>query len=222
VPNGIDLSRFDALAKNDPDPPLPPLRPGSVRLAAVASMHLPDKGHDDLLEAAQALEARGLRADWLLVGEGALRPTYEARARELGLGESIHFLGRRADVPAVLARVDLVVHPSWAEGFPNAVLEAMAAARPVVATRVGGTPELVIEGVTGHLVEPRQPRALAETIAFALADRKRLRALGRRGRARVESSFSAEQMTRAVEALYRELTARPDPIARPRTIFSFS
>ena len=209
VPNGIDLARFDALAKNEPNPPLPPTRPGAVRLATVASMHLPDKGHDDLLEAAQALEARGLRADWLLVGEGALLPTYQARARALGLGDSIHFLGRRADVPAVLARVDLVVHPSWAEGFPNAVLEAMTAGRPVVATRVGGIPEVVLDGETGRLVPPRQPRALADAI-FALcagrSRRARLAELGRGGRARVEARFSAERMTTAVEALYTELT----------------
>lgn len=205
IPNGIDLTRFDALARRAPDPPLLPAHPGVPRLCAVASMHLPDKGHGDLLDAAAALEARGVRVEWLLLSDGGLRETYQARARELGLGESIHFLGRRGDVPSLLARVDLVVHPSWAEGFPNAVLEAMAAARPVVATRVGGTPELVVEGETGYLVDPRQPAALADAIVRALADRDRLRQLGERGRARVESTFSAEQMIHSVESLYAEL-----------------
>src|SRR5438445_731674 len=82
----------------------------------------------------------------LIPSDGVLRGTLEQRAESLGLGADVCFLGRRDDIPAILARADLVVHPSWAEGFPNVVLEAMCAARPVVATRVGGCPELLTDG----------------------------------------------------------------------------
>jgi glycosyltransferase involved in cell wall biosynthesis len=202
VPNGIDVAAFDARAAADP--PLPLLRPGARRIAVVASMHLPDKGHADLLEAAALLRARGHQLEWLLISDGALRPKVEERARALGLAEAVRFLGRRTDVPAILTRVDLVVHPSWAEGFPNVVLEAMCAARPVVATRVGGCPELVTDE-TGRLVEPRQPAQLADAVEAVLADPERARELGRRARRRVEQRYSLDRMSRAVEDLYAGL-----------------
>jgi glycosyltransferase involved in cell wall biosynthesis len=205
VPNGIDLQRFDALAAVEPSPPLPERRPGRQRVAMVASMHLPDKGHIDLLDAAVRLRDEGVRADWILVSDGVLRPRLEEAARVRGLGEDVHFLGRRGDVPAILARVDLVAHPSWAEGFPNAVLEGMAAARAVVATRAGGIPEVLVDGRTGVLVPPREPDALARALAFLLASPERAAAMGRAGRRRVEEHFSLERMTQAVEALYDEL-----------------
>lgn len=205
VPNGIDVAAFDTIARLAPDPPLPPRRTGVPRLAVVASMHRPDKGHGDLLEAAARLDARGVGADWLLLSDGALRPAWEARARALGLKHAIHFLGRRRDVPAVLAHADLIVHPSWSEGFPNAVLEGMCAGRPVVATDVGGVPEVMEEGMTGCLVPPHRPDALTDAIAGMLADPARLQAMGRAARARVEARFSVERMTASVEAIYDEL-----------------
>jgi glycosyltransferase involved in cell wall biosynthesis len=205
VPNGIDVAKFDRLAAQPPLPALPPLPDGEPRVAMVASMHLPDKGHGDLLDAAARLHARGRRAQWLLVSDGALRPQHEQHARELGIADSVHFLGRRADVPSLLATVELVVHPSWAEGFPNVLLEAMCAARPVVATRVGGCPELVTDGDNGILLPPRQPAALADAIERLLADPARARDMGRRGRAAVEARFSLERMTATVEGIYQQL-----------------
>jgi L-malate glycosyltransferase len=206
VPNGIDLAAFDARTQREPHPALPDAG-GRARVVMVASMHLPDKGHGDLIEAAAQLKARGLSAQWLIVSDGALRASHEAHARARGLDGDVVFLGRRADVPAILARADLVVHPSWAEGFPNAVLEAMSAARPVVATRVGGCPELVVDGENGLLVEPRRPDALAAAIARVLGDPARGAELGRRARARVEAEYSLERMSRAVEDIYAQLAA---------------
>ncbi|HZS36400.1 MAG TPA: glycosyltransferase [Polyangia bacterium] len=210
VPNGIDVAAFDERARPEPDPALPSSRNAGGKLpqvAMIAAMHLPDKGHADLLEAAAQLAARGLEADWLILSDGVLRAALEERARSLGLAERVHFLGRRADIPAVLARVDLVVHPSWAEGFPNVVLEAMCAARPVVATRVGGCPELLIDGENGFLVEPRRPDELARAIERVLGDPDRGRALGRRGRARVERDYSLDRMTETMDNIYSSLTA---------------
>jgi glycosyltransferase involved in cell wall biosynthesis len=211
IPNGIDIARFDAMAKRPPDPPLPDAH-GRPRVVMVASMHLPDKGHADLLEAAAQLMARGVRAQYLFVSDGALRAGLEERAAELGLSGEVLFLGRRTDVPAILSKVDLVVLPSWAEGFPNVVMEAMCASRPVLATRVGGIPEVLSDGVTGRLIEPRRADQLAEAIAEMLADPKRLRAFGRAGRLRVEESFSLERMTAAVQWSTR---GSPPDHARP-------
>jgi glycosyltransferase involved in cell wall biosynthesis len=175
-------------------------------------MHLADKGHTDLLEAAALLAARGRRIEWLLAGTGALFSAIEARARALGLDGQVRLLGRRTDVPSLLRQVDLVVHPSWAEGFPNVVLEAMCAARPVVATRVGGCVDLVDDD-SGRLVEPHQPHALADAIDALLSDPAALRALGASGRRVVERRFSLERMSVTVEALYTRLLAGARPIS---------
>jgi glycosyltransferase involved in cell wall biosynthesis len=205
VPNGIDVASFDEQARRAPDSPLPDAPPGRPRIAMVASMHLPDKGHADLLAAAAQLKRAGTRAQWLLVSDGALRPALEAHARALGLDDDVHFLGRRHDVPSILSRCDLVAHPSWAEGFPNAVLEAMCAARPVVATRVGGVPEVMVPDETGLLIEPRKPAALAAALARLITNPLAAHVMGLRARQRVESAYSLDQMCRTVENLYRSL-----------------
>jgi glycosyltransferase involved in cell wall biosynthesis len=218
VPNGIDVARFDLEAFRTPDPLLPAAAMEVPRVAMVASMHRPDKGHDDLLRAAALLKQRGRRAHWLLVSDGALRAALQADARALGLDDDVLFLGRRDDVPSVLVRSDLVVHPSWSEGFPNAVLEAMCAARPVVATRVGGIPEVMVDGDTGLLVDPHAPEALAAALERLLDDPLAAHAMGLRGRRRVESVYSLDKMCRAVERIYEALAlpsagAAPQPAA---------
>ncbi len=211
VPNGIDVTHFDTLAARAPEPPLPAALPGVPRIAMIASMHLPDKGHADLLEAAALLEQRGVRAQYLFVSDGTLRPALERRAHALGLDGVVCFLGRRNDVPAVLTQVDLLVHPSWAEGFPNAVLEGMCAGKPVIATRVGGIPEVLIDGEFGHLVDPRQPAQLAQAIADTLADPTAMRALGRRGRQHVERTYSLERLSATMDAIYSALASNGAP-----------
>jgi glycosyltransferase involved in cell wall biosynthesis len=200
VRNGIDVHLFDSQARKEPEPPLPPQ--SGPRVAMVASMHLPDKGHGDLLEAAALLKRRGVVAEWLFVSDGALRREYEERARALGI--EARFLGRRTDVPRILRHVDLLVHPSWAEGFPNAVLEAMCAGKPVVATRVGGCPELV-SAETGRLVEPRRPEELASAVEELLSNPALAQELGRRGRRLVEERYSLDRMSQTIQSLYESL-----------------
>jgi glycosyltransferase involved in cell wall biosynthesis len=172
----------------------------------VASMHLPDKGHDDLLQAVAILKERGVTAQWLIVSDGALRQKHEETAHALGLDGDVLFLGRRNDVPRLLRHVDLLVHPSWAEGFPNAVLEAMCAGKPVVATRVGGCPELV-SADTGRLVEPRQPAELAQAIEEVLSNPSLAQTMGRNGRRVVEERYSLDRMSQTVQELYESLIA---------------
>lgn len=200
VRNGIDLQGFDAAA-SAPPAELPSSR-GAV-VCCVARME-EQKGHVYLLQAfAEAL--RGREAELWLVGDGPLREELEALARELGIAERVAFLGRRGDVPAVLARGDLVVLPSLWEGLPNAVIEAMAARRAVVATDVDGTPEVAIDGRTALLVPPRDPAALAAGMARLLDDAALRQRLGRAGRERVEREFALARMIEQTSQVYASL-----------------
>ncbi len=210
IHNGIDVAHFDLQAFKTPEPLLPAAPVALPRVVTVGSMHLPDKGHGDLLQAAALLKSKGIRAQWILVSDGVCRPALEAQTRTLGLGDDVVFIGRRDDVPSILSRADLVVHPSWSEGFPNAVLEAMCAARPVVATRVGGIPEVMTDGVHGFLVEPRKPAELADAIARALGNPLAGHVMGLRGRQHVEAQYSLEKMCRTVVSLYDSLVGAHD------------
>lgn len=205
VPNGIDTAHFDQQAWRTPDPLLPAGPVALPRIAMVGSMHLPDKGHADLLAAAALLKARGVRAQYIFVSDGALRPALEEKARALGLDGDVFFTGRRDDVASVLVRCDIVAHPSWAEGFPNAVLEGMCAARPVVATRVGGIPEVMADGEHGLLVEPQRPAELAAALEKLIANPLGAEAMGLRGRRHVERVYSLDRMCATVGSLYEQL-----------------
>jgi len=125
----------------------------------------------------------------------------------MGLRESVRFLGTRHDVPELLALMDMVVHPSLQEGFANAVLEAMAAGKPVVATDVGGNPEAVVQGETGLLVPPRDSRALADAIIWMLDHPDEAARFGETGRNRVADHFEISRMVRQYEELYERLVA---------------
>jgi glycosyltransferase involved in cell wall biosynthesis len=142
-----------------------------------------------------------------LIGDGPEAGSLAALSRQLGLQEAVRFLGTRSDIPQLLSLLDVVALPSLEEGFPNVVLEAMAAGKPVVATRVGGTPEAVIHRETGLLVPPKDPRALADAILEVLDDPQRANAMGQAGRERVRKAFDLSRMVQEIEALYEELIA---------------
>ncbi|MBL7199911.1 MAG: glycosyltransferase [Anaerolineae bacterium] len=167
----------------------------------------PEKGHAYLLEAAAEVLKQVLQTRLLLVGDGPMRSQLEGRAKALGVADSIVFAGLRHDVPTILSLFDLFVLPSLWEGLPMAVLEAMAAGLPVVATAVGGTPEVVVDGVTGLLVPPGDPDALAEAIFRLLRDPDLRQRMGQAGRERVVERFSAERMVERTEQLYEQLLA---------------
>lgn len=141
----------------------------------------------------------------VLVGDGPELDGLRRLAAELGLGERARLLGRRGDVERLLAAADLFALSSLSEGVSIALLEAMAMGLPVVATAVGGTPEVVVDGLTGRLLEPGQPHALALGLVEALADPQRAAAWGRAGRQRVEDRFSLRAMAAAYAELYREV-----------------
>lgn len=163
------------------------------------------KGHVHLLEAMRRVVGERPRARLLVVGEGELRADLEASARDAGLADRVHFLGEREDVPLLLASVDLFVLPSLWEGLSVALLEAMAAALPIVATAVSGTDQAMVPEETGLVVPPGDARALARAVVELLGDPARARALGRRARERVETEFGARAQAEEYLALYRRL-----------------
>jgi len=177
---------------------------GTPVIGTIASLHK-RKGHAYLIESLPLILKRFPKAKALLIGDGPLRESIRRKAEDLGLSNSVIFTGIRHDIPELLSALDVFVLPSLWEGMPNVILEAMATGNPVVATHVGGMPEEVEDSVTGLLVPPRDPEALAEAIIALLQDRERAETMGRAGRARVEKYFSVERMVHQTEALYEEL-----------------
>lgn len=163
------------------------------------------KGHSYLLDAVPLILRRHSNAHFLWVGDGPLAPGLSESIREKGLAGRVHMLGKRSDVPSLLKSADLFVLPSLFEGLPLIVLEAMASACPVVATRVCGTAETVLDGLTGRLVEPRNPESLAAGISEALSKPERSREWGRMGKTIFDREFTAARMARETAALYEEL-----------------
>ena len=166
------------------------------------------KGHEYFLEAWAEVCRTFPDAVALLVGDGPMRAQLEADAHARGIAARVRFLGMRRDVPALLAAADLLAHPSTQEGFCNALIEAMAAARPVVTTDVGGNREAVVDGETGVIVPTRDAGRLAAAIIAVLEQPDRGASWGRAGRRRVAERFQRSRMVPQYEALYDELLAR--------------
>jgi len=216
IHNGVDLSRF---AAKDPrsgirqELRLPPDAP----LVAVVSRLSPLKGIEYFLEAAVLVAGRFPRVRFLVVGDGCVkksdsvvengeyRGTLQRRAERLGLGRCVVFTGFRLDVPEILAQVSVSVLPSLSEALSNALLESMAAGVPVVATTVGGNPEVVEDGITGLMVPPRDPAMLARAICHLLERPEEAARFGQTGRQRVNEHFSLDRMVQRTERLYLNL-----------------
>jgi len=179
-----------------------------ARLVGIVGRLVPIKDVPTFLRAA-ALLARVLpAARFAVVGDGEERAALERLAEELGLAGRVHFFGWRRDLPAVYGDLDLVVNCSRNEGTPVALIEALAAGRPVVATAVGGTAELLGRGERGALVPPGQPEALAAAMRDTLAGGAEVERRSAAGRAYALSQHSSERLLRDVDALYREALAR--------------
>jgi len=195
IENGVDLERFAPAVTPPPGPP---------RLICVARLD-PIKAHLDLIGIMPRLFERvpGISLD--LVGEGPMRELLEDAVKKLGISPQVRFLGARTDVPRLLAEAHLFVLPSRSEGMPGSVLEAMATGLPVVASRVGGVGDVVVDGQTGRLVPPSDPKALEEAIASVLVDSDLARSMGRAGLARIHEKFTRAAFIHAHEALYDEI-----------------
>jgi glycosyltransferase involved in cell wall biosynthesis len=204
--NGVDAERFDgtcdrsrARAAQGVDPADP--------LVGIAARFAPVKDHATLLRAFARVLRSVPRAKLVLAGDGPLRESLETQARGLGIDSSCRFLGVRRDIPALLPSWDVFCLSSLSEGTSVTLLEAMACGLPVVATRVGGNPEIVEEGKTGLLAPRGDDAKLAEAIVRVLTDPTRARAMGEAGRARARSAFTLERMAEDYRALYRGLLA---------------
>jgi glycosyltransferase involved in cell wall biosynthesis len=167
----------------------------------------PRKGHERLIRAMVAVHRRVPRAILVIAGHdpGGYRNALEQLVGDLGLQGTVRFVGFQSDVPAFLATVDVFAFASDSEGFGQVVVEAMAAAKPVVAIRMAPLTEIVADGESGILVSPRDPESLAEAMVRLLEDREEARRMGRRGRLRAEGLFSAETMSSRTAQLYRDI-----------------
>ncbi|HYM75128.1 MAG TPA: glycosyltransferase [Candidatus Dormibacteraeota bacterium] len=201
--NGVDLERFSQDSR-DRDWLIPN---GSDEkwIVLVGSMYSDVKGHPWLISAAETVVKEFPAARFLLVGDGARRKDFESRVAQLGLEKYFYFLGRRDDVPRILACCDIAVLPSRAEGLPNAVLEYLAAGLPTVASRVGGNVEIIGESEHGLLVPPEDSPLLAQGLLRLLRDPGFAASLGRKGRAFVAAEFSFQRMIEKTDQMYTEL-----------------
>jgi glycosyltransferase involved in cell wall biosynthesis len=213
IANGIDTGPFRRAAAGGRRASLD--LPQDRLVVGMVSSLTPEKGHVHALEALARL--RGRFPDLLLavVGDGPQRPALQAAADRLGLRDQVRFCGRRSDVAEVLGAFDVFLLPSLNEGLPIALLEAMAAARPVVASRVGDVPAVVRDDDTGLLVPPADVSALAAALARLAADPDLRSRLGRAAADAVERRFSAEQMARQYCLLYDRLQQEPVPLTAP-------
>ena len=204
VPNGRDLSVFTpGVAREAARKELG--LDGAVPLVGVVGRLEPQKGHVHLLDAWPAVLREVPDARLLLVGDGSLRGALAERARANGVDGSVILAGFRADVPRVLDAIDVLCLPSLYEGMPLTAIEGAAMGRPVVATAVDGTPEVVQDGVTGRLVPPADPPALARALGELLGHPDRARQMGRAGRAFVLERFDLDRQVEATARVYRSL-----------------
>jgi glycosyltransferase involved in cell wall biosynthesis len=215
VRNGLDLVRFDAQAAEDLKAPLP--IPAGAPFVAVIGNLWPVKGHRMLVEAVGKLAGKLPGWRFLCAGDGSERPWLTRRIAELGLEDRVLLIGHRLDVPALLRRARAAALCSSAEGLSNALMEAMAASLPVVATRVGGNPELVRDGENGFLVPSGDADAMAARLLDLLGGEPgRAMQMGLRGRARIETELTLEAMARGHRDLYRRALGLQDPRPPPR------
>jgi L-malate glycosyltransferase len=203
IPNAVDVDKFDrASSENSASHDAPTV----IYLGRLQFV----KGVDVLLRAWPQVLARS-SAQLLLAGEGAFREKLEQLASELGIADRVRFLGKTSEVAELLARGDLLVQPSRQEGLPNSVLEAMAARLPVVATRVSGNEDLVVDGVTGRLVPSEAPADLAEAVVTLLQDRSQAERMGSAGRRIIDERFQVSTVIAQLVAAYRGV---PLPMSR--------
>ena len=209
IPNGLVLDKFTVKYSNRPEfRQQLGVAEGDFLWLAVGRLE-EQKDYPTLLQAFKALMQGGHKTQLRVAGQGPLLEDLRQQTVGLGIADYVVFLGLRRDIPLLLDAADGFVLSSAWEGLPNVVMEAMAATKPVVATSVGGVPELVQEGVNGYIVPPGDSEALAAAMVkmMTLPEAER-RAMGRAGRAHIEANYSLERVVDQWEALYQELLQR--------------
>lgn len=211
IPNGIDVDRYSGGAREATRAELG-FGPDDVVIGAVGNLY-PVKGHTVLIEAVARLAPAFPTLRIAIAGRGDEESALRTQAKEAGLGDRLHLLGFRDDVPALLSAFDLYTLPSFSEGQSLALMEAMAAGLPIVASRVGGNPELLREGESGLLFDAGDSAGLAEALRRLIDDPELSRRLGAAARIRARKEFGVERMVDRYLALYQTLgfPAGPDP-----------
>lgn len=207
IPSGIDFSPFREKRPRDFLRKEFSFAPDDFLVGIVAALE-DHKGHTYLIQASRILKDKAPEIKIIVVGSGSLRMKLDRQAHELGVNDIIFFLGFREDVPRILASLDVFVLSSYLEGMGSSLLDAMASRLPIVATRTGGIPEVVIHGQTGLLVPPRDPDALAQAILTLYRDRELTARLAERGFEVVHEKYSAEAMAWKVIDLYEQIAHR--------------
>jgi len=205
IMNGIDTERFRPAGddREERRGGLPGFT-GAPLIGTVCRLLKP-KGIRTLLDAFARVTGELPEARLVIVGDGPDREGFERRARELALTDEVHFTGMRDDVDAIYPLLDVFVLPSYTEGISLTLLEAASCALPIVATRVGGNPEIIDDGRTGRLVPPRDAEALADGLMEQWREPEKARKIGRAARAEIVERFSLKRMTQDYLALYHEL-----------------
>jgi glycosyltransferase involved in cell wall biosynthesis len=206
IPNFVDEEAFVPLpeARRNALRQQVGLSPGDVAIGVVANLY-PVKNHAMLIRAAARLAANWPQVKFVLVGEGREREALSKLAHDLGIADRVLLPGRVAHEPGLPSIFDITTLTSWEEGFPNWVVESMAAGRPVVATNVGGVPDAVVQGETGLLVEPDDSTALAEALERFLRDKEFRSRAGSAGTSRARSMYHVSTIIRSLESLYEQL-----------------
>ncbi|GAB4554214.1 MAG: glycosyltransferase family 4 protein [Anaerolineae bacterium] len=202
--NGIDLTKFETRAKRAET------RAAlgwdlSAPIAVMVAVLRGGKGHEVLFESIHALKARVPNVQIKLIGDGEQRAMLEAQAAPYQ--DVVEFMGQRMDVPELLGAADALVLPSWSEALPTVLIEAGAASLPCVATNVGGTAEIVVDGETGYVIAAGDAAALVDRLALLLQDQSKARALGEAAYKRVHSIFTLKQQAVRTVDLYRRVIA---------------
>jgi sugar transferase (PEP-CTERM/EpsH1 system associated) len=227
IPNGIDIGRYaETTGSRELRPLLDTFAPPGTLVVANVGRLDPVKDQAGLIAAFKLLcdssPDTSARLRLVIVGEGTCRKDLETQIARLGLRDQVCLLGDRKDVPEILAECDVFALSSVAEGIPLTLLEAMASGSPVVATRVGGVGEVVVDGVTGTLVEPGDPAALAQALCGYVEDASRRHRHGHAGRERVEQHFSLPAMLAGYTSLYDEVLAGRDQASPSRSSLGFA
>jgi glycosyltransferase involved in cell wall biosynthesis len=202
--NGIELDQYhpdfkETSPRNQWD------IPHTVPLIGAIGRMVWQKGFEYLIKAVPEILKLAPEATFLLIGEGPLRPDLEHLTKELKVHDRVIFAGYRSDIQNLLSTIDILVAPSLLEGFPMITLEAMAMEKPIVATRINGIEEQILDGQEGLLVHPKNPKLLAAAVSRIINDTELSSKLGKAARRKVESCFSVEKMVKETEQVYLSL-----------------
>ncbi len=187
------------------------------KVGVIANFY-PEKGQRFFLQAVPHIKQVFPDTEFILVGEGERRQATENLCKEMGIGGMVKFLGLREDIPEILSSLRVLVIPSVREGLPNVLLEALSTGTPVVATRVGGIPEVIRQGEEGILIPPADPMSIKQAVCFLLSHPEKAREMGRKGRKLAETRFSLQRMLQDYQQMYLFLLSKKKEAGRKEIV----